>query len=245
MRTGVAKLVAIGVAVLLIGLVAKFPARVALQLAPDAVRISGISGTIWQGRAGGLLVSGVYLRNVEWRSSPLSLLTGRLKFAVKASPANGFIESDVAVGFTGVVRLENLSAALPLSILADAINVPGLAGNSSLQFAELAFADGAPTSADGALDIANMLVPALSTDSLGGYRLEFSNFEDGIIGSVEDTDGVIDIAGTVNLGAGGAYSLLAQLSAKQQAPASLKRQIEFLPDGTAPGQHELRLEGSL
>ena len=245
MRTGVAKFVAIGLLVLLIGLVARFPARVALELAPDAVRVSGISGTIWKGRASGLLVSGVYLRNVEWQSSPLSLFTGRLKFAVKASPANGFVESDVSIGLTGAVHLEDLNAALPLSAVADVVSVPGLGGNSSLQFAELSFSDGAPTSADGTLEIANMLVPALSDGNLGGYRLEFSNFEDGIIASVEDTDGVVDIAGTVSLRAGGAYSLLAQLSAKQQAPASLKRQIDFLPDGTAPGQHELRLEGSL
>lgn len=245
MRTAIGKLVAFGVLVLFIGLVAKFPARVALALAPDDVLVSGISGTIWHGRAGGLLVSGIYLRNVEWQSSPLSLLTGRLKLSISATPANGFVESDVSLGVSGALRLEDLSAALPLSILADAINVPGLAGSASLQFAELAFADGVPTSADGTLDIANLLIPGLTNDDLGGYRLEFSNFEDGVIASIEDTDGVVDVAGTVNLGADGAYSLLAQLSAKQQAPASLARQIEFLPDGTAQGQHELRLEGSL
>lgn len=245
MRTGIGKLIAVGILVLIVGLIAKFPARVALKLVPDLVSVSGVSGTIWQGRAGGMLVSGVYLRNVEWHSKPLGLFTGRLNYSVDASPANGFIESDVSLGLTGTVRLEDLSAALPLSVLAEAIGVPGLDGNASLKFASLAFADGVTTSADGTLDIGNLLVPGLSGDGLGGYRLEFSDLDDGVIASIEDTDGVIDIAGTVSLAADGAYALLAQLSAKPEAPAALARQIEFLPDGTAPGQHELRLEGSL
>ena len=40
-----------GVLAMLVALVALFPARVAYHwFAPDAVRVSGIDGSIWQGR---------------------------------------------------------------------------------------------------------------------------------------------------------------------------------------------------
>ena len=87
MKKNLRKLVAVGLLVLIVGLIVKFPARVALQLVPDSVLVSGASGTIWNGRAGAVLVSGIYLRNVEWRTKPLGLLTGKLALSLRAAPA--------------------------------------------------------------------------------------------------------------------------------------------------------------
>ncbi|MDJ0918806.1 MAG: type II secretion system protein N [Woeseiaceae bacterium] len=245
MKKNLRKLVAVGLLVLVIGVIVKIPARVALQLVPDSVLISGASGTIWNGRAGAVLVSGIYLRNVEWRTKPFGFLTGKLALGIRAAPASGFVESDLALGLNGAATLSDLNASIPLSVFADAINVPNLSGSTSLQFDYLTVLDGVPTSASGTVQIADMTVPMVHPGSLGGYTLEFSDFENGVIASIEDTDGVVDIAGTLTLADDRSYSLLAQLAATSTTPAELTRQIEFLPDGNAAGQHELRLEGSL
>ncbi len=245
MKRHLRKLIAIGVLVLLVGLIAKFPARVAMQLAPDSVLISGVSGTIWNGRAGSMLVSGIYLRNIEWQARPLAMLTGKLGLTLNASPASGFVESELAVGLNGSVSMEDLNASMPLSVLSDTVGVPNLSGSASLQFEYLSLLNGVPTSASGAVQIADMTVPTIHRNSLGGYILEFSDFDDGVIASIEDADGVVDIAGTLTLAGDRSYSLLAQLAPKPVTPTELARQIEFLPEGNAPGQHELRLEGSL
>ncbi|MDJ0759172.1 MAG: type II secretion system protein N [Woeseiaceae bacterium] len=239
------KLVAIGLLALIVGLIVNIPARVALQLVPDSVSVSRASGTIWNGRAGAVLVSGIYLRNVEWQTKPIGFLTGKLALSVRAAPASGFVESGLAVGLNGAVTLTDLNASMPLSVFADAISVPNLSGSASLQFDQLSVRDGVPTSANGTIEIADMTVPTVHRSSLGGYMLEFSDLDGGVIASIEDTDGIVDIAGTLTLASDRSYSLLAQLAAKPATPAELARQIEFLPDGNAAGQHELRLEGSL
>ena len=245
MTLGPRKLVIAGIIVFAIGIITKFPARVAAHFVPEAVSISGLSGTIWNGRAGAVLVSGIYLRNVEWQARPLALFTGKLALSIKASPVSGFIESDLAVGFGGAVSLSDLNASMPLSVLADAVQVPGLGGSASLAFDNLSLRDGVPDSATGTLNIANLNVPTVHSNSLGGYSLEFVDLDDDVVASIEDTDGVIDIAGMLTVSGDRSYSLLAQLAAKPETPSDLARQLAFLPDGNAEGQHELRLEGSL
>ena len=96
----------------------------------------------------------------------------------------------------------------------------------------------------GTLDVANLVVPMVSGSSLGGYRAEFFTQNNGVVASVEDTDGVIDLAGSVQLRNDKSYTFLGQVAAKGNTPAQLRNQLRFLPPGNNAGQHELRLEGS-
>src|SRR5690606_9138686 len=79
------RLVAIGLAIFLCGLVALFPARVAYRaLAPEGVSLAGLSGTLWNGAAAESSLGGVYLSELTWRFRPLALFTGKAGFAVSA-----------------------------------------------------------------------------------------------------------------------------------------------------------------
>jgi len=238
-------LMLLAVLTLVIGLVTTFPARIAYQWAsPPHVKLSGIQGTVWRGTAREFSTNGVYLRNLTWRMRPLQLFTGRAFYDVGGSPVSGFFESEIALGLGGTLTLENLSASLPLQMFAGAANITGLSGAASLQFERLELDAGRPTAMDGTVDVANLVVPALSSGSIGGYRAEFFTQNNGIVASIEDTDGVIDLAGSLQLNADKSYAFLGQIIAKPNAPESLKRQIRFLPVANDRGQHELRLEGS-
>jgi hypothetical protein len=85
----------------------------------------------------------------------------------------------------------------------------------------------------------------VSSDPLGGFRAEFFSQESGIAASLEDTNAVIDLAGSLQLTPDGSYQLLAQLSATDQTPAPIRQQLQFLGAANDRGQHELRLEGTL
>ena len=63
--------------------------------------------------------------------------------------------------------------------------------------------------------------------------------------SIEDTDAVIDIAGSVSLAADRTYQFLAQVGPKANTPEDLRRQMTFLGTPNDRGQYELRLEGQL
>ena len=63
--------------------------------------------------------------------------------------------------------------------------------------------------------------------------------------SIEDTDAVIDLAGSVSLSPDRTYQFLAQVAPKPNTPADLREQMRFLGTANDRGQYELRLEGQL
>ncbi|MDH3339345.1 MAG: type II secretion system protein N [Gammaproteobacteria bacterium] len=240
------RLLAVGSITLLVGILAFFPARVAYQwFAPDTISIAGISGSIWSGQAREARVSGIYLRDLRWQFRPFSLFSAKLGYAVAARPSSGFVDAIVAVGPTGTITLTDVKASLPLQALRRAVELPELRGKLNLQFERIKLDGNVPVAADGVLEVADLTVPLVYRSSIGGYRAEFFTQESGVMASVEDTDGVIDLAGSLQLSSDRSYQFIAQLAAKSNTPASVRQQLQFLPNGNKPGQHELRLEGQL
>ncbi len=235
-----------GIATLIVGLIVLFPARVAYHwAAPPDVKLSGISGSLWSGSAVQMSVNGLYARDLRWQLQPLALFTAKLAYAIEASPTSGFAEGSVAIGLGGSVTLTDVSAAVSLQALEQTLGIPGIRGDASLQLDNLKLVDGFPVAAAGVVEISNLRVRTIARTPIGGYRAEIFTQETGIGASVEDTDGVIDLAGSLQLTADRSYQFIAQLAAKEDAPASIGRQLQFLGSANDRGQHELRLEGQL
>ncbi len=227
------------------GLLVTFPARVAYHwVSPPFVQINGIQGTVWSGTAREFSTNGVYLTDLTWNMRPLRLFTGTALYEVSASPAAGLFESEVALSFGGAVTLRNLRAALPLQMFEPATRIDGLKGDASFRFERLELEAGRPVAMDGTLDIGSLVVPKISNGSLGGYRAEFFTQNNGIVASIEDTDGVVDLAGSLQIHSDKSYAFLGQVVAKRDTPEQINRQLGRLPPANERGQHELRLEGS-
>lgn len=240
------RLIFAGVLTFAIGLILMFPARVALHWASaPGFAVSGIKGTIWRGSARHILVNGLLLRDIQWRSKPLALFTARAAFAIKATPPGGFLESDVAITLTGNLHLNDLSASLPLTLLQQAVRMPGLRGTANVKFERLRIADGVPVVATGSVDVVGLVVPLPSATPIGDYRAEFLTQEDGVVASVEDTDGVVDLAGSLQITDDRNYQFLGQVAPKAKTPSALRQQLQFLGSANDQGQYELRLEGQL
>lgn len=239
-------LLLIAVLTLTIALVVKFPARVAYQwAAPAGIAASGIHGSAWRGRADALSINGVYLANVSWRLLPLRLLTGKASYRIKGSPVSGFIEGDIGFGFGGRVSGSNLVASLPLQLLAQSLNISGLSGDATVRFDRVQIKGGLPVAADGTIEVSNLVAPRLSRDPIGGFRAEFFTGNNGVTATVEDTNGVVDLAGSLQINDDRSYQFLGKVAAKPDAPSTLRRQLQYLGSPDDRGQRELRLEGAL
>ena len=239
-------LLVVGLLTFVAAFVALFPARVAYNwFVPPAVQVSGLQGSIWSGSAAEASVAGVDLRDFKWRLRPSGLVTGKLAAHVEASPSSGFLEADVAAGLGGSISLSNVNGSLPLSDFAAVARVPGLAGNASVQFEELRIRDGLPVVATGTLAVANLVAPMVDPSSIGGYRAEFFTDENAVIASVEDVDGVFDLAGSLTISADRNYQFLGKVAATDGTSEKLRRQLRFLGTPNERGQHDIRLEGQL
>jgi general secretion pathway protein N len=240
------RFVIIGVVTLLLGLLIIFPARVAHHwIMPAGVAISGIQGSIWHGHALEGEIGGIYVRNLNWRMQPWHLFTGELAYSVEADTVSGFVNGDVAIGIGGSASLRNLTASLSLRSMQSIVGMPGLDGTANLQFERLVLENGIPVAADGTLEVANLLAPLIHRSSVGGFRAEFFTQDSGIVASVEDTDAVVELAGSLSVSSDRTYQFLAQVAPKNTTPENLREQMRFLGTPNERGQYELRLEGQL
>jgi len=236
----------IGLVTLFVGLLAMFPARVAYRwFAPPGVAMSGIDGSIWRAKVREGYIRGIYVRNVDLSMQPLALFTGKLGYAIEANAASGFVNGSVAIGPGGSAEWTDLTASFSLQALQDSVAMPGLSGTVNLKFERLAFENNVPVAAVGNVEVANLRAPLIHRAAIGGFRADFFTQETGVMASVEDTDAVVDLAGSLSLAPDRTYQFLAQVAPKGNTPAELKEQMRFLGTANERGQYELRLEGQL
>jgi len=101
---GVRRLLAVGILAFVFFLVARFPAGVAWQIATPFlkdVRLSGVEGTLWKGRAEALSIAGLESGSLRWRWRPSGLLSGQWRNAVHIEGPGFDLEGDIGIGVSG------------------------------------------------------------------------------------------------------------------------------------------------
>ncbi len=240
------RLIAAGLATFIVGVVLTLPARVPYSWfsSPD-FQLSGVSGTVWRGQAAEGSAAGIYLLDLQWSFQPLSILRGQLAYRVEANSTLGTIRSVVGMGLGGAVNLENFASTFSLQEFRDLFQLQGFDGMLQADFESIVLENGFPTAATGSVRLLNLLAPQLSPLAIGDYRAEFTSNADGILGSVEDDGGVLDVAGTILLGLDRSYSFVGSVAALPEAPPGLTNQLRFLGSPDARGYRDFRIEGRL
>ncbi len=238
-------LVILGVATFLIALLATFPARIAYNwFAMPGFAMSGLTGTVWSGSAREANFGPLYLHDIRWKMRPGRLFTGAISYELQANATSGFIETAFSYSVTGKMAMNDLVASLPLSLAAPYFVVPDLSGSTSLRFERIEIVDGVPVAANGTVQVANLRVPLVSSDSLGDYKAEFTTRNNGIGASIEDVSAPIDFAGNLSVGHDRRYEFVGIVMARPSTPQSIRNALRFLPPPNARGQQEIREEGS-
>jgi general secretion pathway protein N len=242
-------LIALGVGAFVILALVTFPASAVLsRLGSSGIVASGVSGSIWNGKAQVVQIRGTNIGSVEWDLHVLPLFTLHLHADVKLSRTDGFANTELSVSPAGKVTLEELTASLPLS----AINAPeltGWAGQLNAKFARLTISNGWPTAVDGTLDAVDVTGPPRRPANVGSYRVVFdpaTSTAEMLQGAISDAgNGPLQINGTVRLKADRSYEIDALVAARPSAPQNLARGLEFLGPPDAQGRRQFSMAGAL
>lgn len=240
------RLVAAGLATLIVGLIVIFPARVAYNwFAPAELRLSGIEGSVWRGSATEGLAGGAYLRNVSWRYRPTSLIRGQIAFSTQGNAGGGPIDAIVGIGLDGSLILSDVAGMVPLDLVHPTFQQGGIRGDLGLQFSRLVVRDALPVEIDGAITVANLLAPLLSPTVIGNYRADFATTVTGITGEVSSVSGVLNVSGSITLADDRSYTFIGKVSPTPETPVSITNQLRYLGSPDAQGRREFRFEGTL
>lgn len=246
--------IALGIGAYLAFTLSTFPASAAYRwFAPPELRLSGIEGTVWSGRAALASAGRLPMQNLRWRVDALPLVTGRVTGRAQAGLAEGFIEADVAAGFDGTVVLRGVQMSTSLEALSQALPLGDVRGHLAVMLERAVLRDGWPAALVGQARIAGLAAPAFAPGARGGpialgdYELTFEDAGgEGVLARFRDTGGPLEVAGSLTLDSQRSYRLDAEAAPRSDAPRELVQALDFMAGEPGPdGRRPFELTGSL
>jgi len=244
-------LIGVGVTCFIAFVLVALPARVITALLPaDLIKISGISGTLWNGQARLIQVSNVPLTATKWTLHPWQLVIGRLALSIETQCLGSAVSGDLRLGITGAITVSNVDALGPLAPLASLMKIPQSGGDFSMRIEEVSIKNAWPLSAVGSVRVGNLPlnIMGVAAGPVGTYEVTFTSDpvpEDGrIVGEMQDLGGPLKLGGAIFLDPPRNYELSARVKGGPGAPQDLVRGLALLGPADANGNHELIMSGS-
>ena len=248
----------LGVIAFVYGLITLAPvANLVAWFAPQSlpVTISGLSGTLVQGRVTGV-VEGQrrWVDEARWQLSPWTLLTARLRYQLEGEALGSVFTGQVQASPGGTLALADTQAAGNLKQLLQAIGQGFLPidGQFRLTLMDLTVRDQWPQQIDGVLTLQGV-VSTLLRDPLvlGDFEAVLST-EPGaddqpptLLATVSALDGPLEVNGTARQYADRRQAADLRVRAKADAPPILRNMLNSLGRPDAEGWYRIQRSGRL
>lgn len=228
-----------GLAGFLLALIATWPLRWALAVAPDGVECAVPAGSLWRGQCAALRVGNQLFGSVRWDIHALQLLRGRFGGDVSVEQP-GIVARGVAyAGATGALTLLDVKADLQLGLGSVERLAPQLRGAVTLDLGRVLLRDGWVRDLAGTVSANGLRQLAPQPMDLGSFLITFDAppAADGrVVGRLQDRGGPLDVQGTLALLADPGYELTGSVAARPDAPPQIAEQIRFLGSPDASGR---------
>lgn len=227
--------------------IARVPAAWAVwavhRATPD-VRLTGVSGTLWEGRATGgtAMVNGQFLplEDVRWKVNPWTLMglnaCAAVELDVLAQPASGTVCGRPG----GVITAQDLQLSAPMAIVGNWVQLP-LGGLASLQIQELRLQNERVEALQGNLSWRD----ARWNDgdrwfSLGAFAAKLTaNAQGGVHANIFELDGPFDVDLAGDFVPGQEPAIQGTVVPTADAPAPIRDAIQFVGEPLDGGGYRL------
>lgn len=203
---------------------------------PVPVTLHDLTGSLWSGQVGQLLVDGVNQGQLSWDWQPSQMLRGRLGLNLLWQPRNGRVSAELLAGLNSL-RLRNINGNLDASSMAVIHEAPfALGGSWLLDVPELALRNfDSVMAASGRLvwqDAAGGLPQALP---FGHLSAALTDADGWLVLDLQDQDGPLGLRGDARWRPGQAMQINAQLQARADAEPALASGLGLLGQPDAQG----------
>ena len=221
-------------------MLSQIPARVLTAFLPATLTLSGLSGTVWSGRAvrAWATIDGqpLMLGHVQWRLQPWRLGWGS-PLTVTTEWGEQIFTSRVGIGLSGLTVLRDVSVNLDTSVLR-ALFPLYLGGTLSGSFDRIEVERAGPRHVQGTVYLQDAIWTANSGNiPLGDYRIDVAGSTgsaDGIAGDVVTENGALVLVGDLRLSTG-AYAVKLSATGPVARDDGFRRALSMLATPTAEG----------
>lgn len=237
----------LGVAAYLIFLLATLPADYVAGWTSKyfpAIRLSGVSGSVFSGQAQQLRYAGRPLGAIEWHFDWLAPFTFTLGYRVRLHDDSRDLEGRVDTRF-GAVYLRSLSGRLPVVALDPWSPLPthSLEGNLNLALKQLSFKDDRLTGAAGEVDLSEAVLKWPTSYTLGSFRLLLTNAGAGVRATADDVNSPLSLHADLSLSPTGAYKLTGTLAAHDPGDTATRNLLANLGHPDSTGRYPFSFSG--
>ncbi len=214
------------IVVFIIGLIAKLPVSFVANkligtetLKSAGVELSGLSGSIWNGRSESVTFNGKQIGAVAWDSALFSLFTGAVAADIKVNGDLGYLNTRVSISFNQKLRLESMQGKLKAAFLAmNLTSFPVTAeGDLLVDITTLEIRDNKPTTVDGRIVWSGAAVVLIERVELGTIVTELSTNDETseINADIKDGGDVLDLKSTIKLSEDSSYAITGTVAARR------------------------------
>ena len=220
-------LIPIGILIAAVAVVAALPASVIGRVLPRDVRAEELSGTIWHGVAGKLMVDGLDAGALEWRLHPLGLLRGGLDVDARWVKLGMRIDAVASIGRAGLTA-SAVRGGGPVADLRD-LGVPrAWRGTADIALSKLTTDFSRIGTIVGDAKLSNVASDDVAGGAnLGDYHVRFDGAAGALSAKIADAGGPLRVDATVSIDQARRRGLLSgTLAARPDAPQSIQAAVD-------------------
>ena len=242
------RLVALGVGVYLLILLVAFPAgRAARYLEQQVTGLSlqAVSGTVYSGQAGKLVIQGVPAGAVRWTMRPAALLLGRLEYHVTLDGESLRGSGNFGSGLGVALVVQDVTAEISPEFLLERFSPIPIqsTGMVTLTLDTLRVKEGFPDELYGQMSWKNAALQDPVKLSLGQVDIVLGSTGDSVTGNISNTPGEIRVSGDISLQAAGQYNLRLSLTPDTAAPTELLQMLDAYGQRQSGGSYLITESG--
>lgn len=245
MRQGVL-LALVGAAVFVGVGIATLPASLVTSRLPPEVLLAGVGGSVWSGGACQLTVRGIPMGALAWRAQPLSLLEGRLTYAVALERPDGYVRGLVSATRQGALSAEGITLELPLTALSPNVTADAWRGALAGTVRKARVEGGWPVDVVGTFRMSGLRPPGADF-TIGDFELDFdagASTPTRLVGRVRDVDAPLLVRAQLQIRRDRSYTLQGEVTPEPGARPEIANTVAFLGTGDAAGRREFTITGT-
>lgn len=234
-------------AAFVVSLLVVMPASVMGYFLPPGITVGTLTGSVWNGSTDNLVIGERSLGALQWKLHPLHLFRGRLALDAELNSAQGRISGWYSFGLGGNVDAQNVEMRWPLAALPFGAIPPGWDAQLNAKLRKLSLQGGRLKQVLGVFEAHNLQQPPPDAVAIGSYRLTFdesSRQEGKLVGRLQDTEGPMQVSGSLTLDDNREFTLEGLVAPRSNAPASIVRTLQFLGEPDVSGQRPFSVAGN-
>lgn len=235
----------------LVILIISIPAKSIIQLLDDNSQLSlqGVNGTLWKGTASTISINNnVQLSDTSWDFIGWKILLGKIAVDLNTHYQGNDITTELGTSFLGQYFINDLTAKLPASDLAQLANIPliQVSGEIFLDIKHAQWKQGSLPVASGEINWNNASVTVAETASLGNVSITLSESDkQPLTADIKNQGGDIKISGNAELIPDTDYAVNIKLLPSASASDNIKQSLGLFAKKQANGEFLFVNTGSL